>query len=85
MNHRLNARVNRLPECPECKALALAPCTTTIGGSVVREPHNIRLQVARGEVAIVARPISRGVHELKSTIASLKSQWWGPNAKRRSV
>lgn len=53
MNHRVNAKVHRLPQCLECGAPALEPCVTERGA--LREPHKVRSMVAAGEIRIVPR------------------------------
>lgn len=74
MNHIVNAKINKLPECPECGAAALVPCVTFRGGGQVREPHHVREQLARGELFVISAGAARKAHlvralrELASTI-----------------
>lgn len=56
MNHALNAKLHRLPECPECDALALLPCTEH---NRPREPHRVRLRIAAGDLFIVSRTVAK--------------------------
>lgn len=66
MNHVMNAKLNKLPACPECGVDALKPCVTFRGGSQVREPHHVREQVARGEVFVISEDAARKAHQLRA-------------------
>lgn len=50
MNNAVNARVHKLPFCPECFAKRLKPCTNPNG--TTRDPHNVRELVALGLVTV---------------------------------
>lgn len=49
MNHTINARVHRLPFCPECFAKRCDPC---LEHGRVRAPHRVRQLVADGLVVV---------------------------------
>lgn len=68
MNHRLNAKLHRLPQCPECGAPASEPCVTDAGA--VRSPHNIRVKLAVGEVTIKQRkpPPRAGLNQVQAKV-----------------
>jgi hypothetical protein len=51
VNHRVNARLHKLPPCPECNAFESNPCVTATG--MVRGPHRIRERIADGDVVLV--------------------------------
>lgn len=50
INHELNARIHRLPFCPECLAKKRTACTNPNGTR--REPHRVRLLVVEGIVVV---------------------------------
>lgn len=56
MNHRVNAVVHKLPECPECDAAALEPCHER---GLQREPHRVRQRVASGELFVIRRSTAK--------------------------
>lgn len=76
MNHALNARLHKLPVCPECGAAESRPCHVD-GSSTSREPHRSRLRIAEGEllyderVARAARRV-RSVRELAAVLRSTR-------------
>jgi len=63
-NHLLNARVRKLPECPECEAAFCAPCTTSSGQH--REPHRSRERIAFGDLIVVRTEDARAAHKLRA-------------------
>jgi hypothetical protein len=66
MNHRVNARVHKLPKCDECGARAEEPCVTAPGLTTEREPHEIRLKVKRGDVFVVSAEDARAARKLRT-------------------
>lgn len=50
MNHVVNARVHKLPFCPECFSARCKPCTNQNGTN--RAPHRVRLLVVDGLVVV---------------------------------
>lgn len=50
MNNALNARVHKLPFCPECLAKRLKPCVNPNG--TTRAPHRVRQFVVDGLVIV---------------------------------
>lgn len=49
--HDLNAQFHRLPLCPECSVSAHTACVDDHGRK--REPHRVRLALARNEVVVI--------------------------------
>lgn len=64
MNHKVNARVRKLPPCPECDARRSEPCVTE--SKAMREPHRSREKVVSGELLVVAVSDARAAHKLRA-------------------
>jgi len=64
VNHRLNARLHKLPRCLECNAVESCPCLTERG--VVRAPHRVRELVASGQLLAATREDARRVGALRA-------------------
>lgn len=63
MNHRFNARLAKLPACPECNAFELCPCVTSSGS--VRAPHRVRERMAAGEIFVISERVAKRARLLR--------------------
>ncbi len=64
MNHVVNARIRKLPECPECSAPKLSPCLTESG--VLREPHRVRERIVAGEIVVLTVQDARAAKRIRA-------------------
>lgn len=94
-NLHLNAKLHKLPQCPECSAPASEPCVGERGQ--LRDPHNIRARLAAGEVVIKERKAKKPPRQLERAQAARESlmravdnavdqvrRTWGINTAARS-
>lgn len=69
-NHTLNARLHKLPACPECGAAPSTPCADERGR--LREPHNVRQKMADGELVVRPKkkkaPTAKRVADVRKTL-----------------
>lgn len=65
-NHNFNARLHKLPSCPECGAAPNTACVVIPGGSQWREPHNIRQRVAAGDAVVIDANAARAARKLRA-------------------
>lgn len=64
MNHQFNARLHKLPPCPECNAFESCACTNPNG--FVRGPHAVRIKIKEGDLVVVRTQDARAARKLRA-------------------
>ncbi len=73
MNHRFNAKLHKLPWCPECDAKPSEPCSTVGHKNSVREPHVVRELIVSGELFVIKREVAakRGLLRILTRLSAV--------------